>query len=95
MFRNLGGIAFPVNRSNTPLGISSWETFMFEKVLQLLSISCSHRRMSQPFTAAAGGAQRAAGDWEPVAASGPGHYVVCLECGKKFGYDWSEMRIIK
>ena len=36
-----------------------------------------------------------AADWEPVAASGPGHYVVCLECGKKFGYDWSEMRIIK
>ena len=51
--------------------------------------------MSQPFTAAAAGAQRAAGDWEPVAAYGPGHYVVCLECGKKFGYDWSEMRIIK
>jgi hypothetical protein len=51
--------------------------------------------MSQPFTAAASGMPKAAGDWEPVAASGPGHYVVCLECGKKFGYDWSEMRIIK
>ncbi|HEU5401547.1 MAG TPA: hypothetical protein VFU86_09335 [Terriglobales bacterium] len=69
---------------------------MFEKVLQLLSIKCSHRRLSQPFTAASGNTMaRAAGDWEPVAASGPGHYVVCLECGKKFGYDWSEMRVIK
>ena len=69
---------------------------MFEKVLQLLSISCSHRRISQPFTAAASsGMQRAAGDWEPVAASGPGHYVVCLECGKKFAYDWANMRIVK
>ena len=69
---------------------------MFEKVLQLLSITCSHRRLSQPFTAAASPSMaRAAGDWEPVAAAGPGHYVVCLECGKKFGYDWSEMRVIK
>ncbi len=68
---------------------------MFEKVLQLLSIRCSHRRLSQPFTAASPSMARAAGDWEPVAASGPGHYVVCLECGKKFGYDWSEMRVIK
>ena len=23
------------------------------------------------------------------------HYVVCLECGKKFTYDWSEMRIVR
>ena len=69
---------------------------MFEKVLQLLSISCSHRRISQPFAAAvASGLPRAAGDWEPVAASGPGHYVVCLECGKKFAYDWAKMRIVK
>ncbi len=52
--------------------------------------------MSQPFTAAASsGLSRAAGDWEPVAASGPGHYVVCLECGKKFAYDWTNMRIVK
>ncbi len=68
---------------------------MLEKVLQLLSISCSHRRMSQPFTAAVSGIPKAAGDWEPVAAGGPGHYVVCLECGKKFAYDWSQMKIIK
>lgn len=69
---------------------------MFEKVLQLLSISCSHRRISQPFTAAVSqGLSRAAGDWEPVAASGSAHYVVCLECGKKFGYDWNNMRILK
>jgi hypothetical protein len=22
------------------------------------------------------------------------HYVVCLDCGRKFGYDWSQMRTI-
>lgn len=22
-------------------------------------------------------------------------YVVCLECGKEFGYDWSRMRILE
>lgn len=24
-----------------------------------------------------------------------GTYVACLECGKEFGYDWEEMRIVK
>jgi len=26
--------------------------------------------------------------------SGPSHYIVCLDCGKKFAYDWQNMRII-
>lgn len=25
----------------------------------------------------------------------PGHYVVCLDCGKEFGYDWDRMRVLK
>ncbi len=67
---------------------------MLEKVLQLLAISCRHTHLSQPFTAASG-SQRAAGDWEPIGASKAGHYVVCLDCGRKFGYDWSKMRVVK
>ena len=65
---------------------------VLEKVFQLLSISCRHRKLTKPFAAAT---QSAVGsDWEPV-YSGPGHYVVCLECGKKLGYDWQAMRVIK
>jgi len=46
--------------------------------------SCSHRRLTRPIT--------------PVGKPGmPGGetYVVCLECGKQFAYDWNRMRIGK
>jgi hypothetical protein len=29
------------------------------------------------------------------AASVTGTYVVCLDCGKEFAYDWEEMRVVK
>ncbi len=69
---------------------------MLEKVLQLLAVSCRHRHTSQPFTAASSYASAAthSSDWETV-GNGPSHYVVCLDCGKKFAYDWSEMRIVR
>ena len=71
---------------------------MFEKILQILAIKCSHRRLSQPFssvervsTAHVHGSTALA--WESLAPAG--HYVVCLECGKKFPYDWQEMRVVR
>ncbi len=68
---------------------------MVEKILQMLSLSCSHKKVSQPFTAAAAAGVRAgSADWERVSA-GPTHYVVCLECGKKFSYDWQHMRVLR
>ncbi len=67
---------------------------MVEKLLQMLSITCSHKRTSQPFTAATSIRAAANSDWEAV-GTGPSHYVVCLECGKKFAYDWQHMRIVK
>jgi hypothetical protein len=66
---------------------------MFEKILQLLSVVCSHRKLSKPFTAGFDDGGKDA-DWMPV-NDGPSHYVVCLECGKKFSYDWREMRVLK
>ena len=65
---------------------------MVEKLLQMLSITCNHRKTSQPFTAAA--ATQRNDDWD-VVGTGPSHYVVCLECGKKFAYDWQKMRIVR
>ncbi len=71
---------------------------MMEKILQLLSMSCLHRHTSKPFTAATVGAGSASASatsqWESV-GSGPSHYVVCLDCGRKFAYDWNNMRIMR
>ena len=66
---------------------------MLEKVLQILSVICAHRKLSKPFTAGFDDGGKDA-DWMPV-NSGPSHYVVCLECGKKFGYDWRLMRVVR
>ena len=32
--------------------------------------------------------------WEAVSTTAS-HYVVCLECGRKFSYDWDQMRIVR
>jgi hypothetical protein len=66
---------------------------MLEKCLQLLSLTCRHRRITQPFTAARAVAV-SNGPWESV-GDAPSHYVVCLDCGRKFNYDWNQMRIVR
>ena len=48
---------------------------------------CSHKRYSFPITAKQG--QR-----RIQAAAVTGTYVVCLDCGKEFAYDWQEMRVV-
>lgn len=64
---------------------------MLEKILQVLSIRCRHRHTSKPFASASASSNRNS-DWEPVGRSG--HYVVCLDCGQKFGYDWQTMQVL-
>ncbi|HYY70159.1 MAG TPA: hypothetical protein VE734_10530 [Terriglobales bacterium] len=68
---------------------------MVEKILQLLSVRCSHRNLSKPFTAGTDAAAPRDAEWMPVGNSGPSHYVVCLDCGKKFGYDWHTMKVVR
>ena len=68
---------------------------MLEKVLQLLSISCRHSHISQPFHAPMATGARRFADWEPITAGGATNYVVCLDCGKQFAYDWTEMRVVR
>lgn len=34
-------------------------------------------------------------DWTEELPAGCSHYVVCLDCGRRFGYDWSAMKVIK
>jgi hypothetical protein len=48
---------------------------------------CSHKHCSFPFTTKPG--QR-----RSQAAAVTGTYVVCLDCGQEFAYDWQEMRIV-
>ncbi len=47
---------------------------------------CWHKRMSFPLTSKRG--QRKSGT-----AAQTGTYVVCLDCGKEFAYDWQNMRV--
>lgn len=50
---------------------------------------CSHRRTTFPRTlrasASAGGQQH----------TEPETYIVCLECGRHFAYDWTRMRVAR
>ena len=45
---------------------------------------CSHRRTTFPITPA-----RRSG----FANANKGTYVVCLDCGKEFGYNWKDMKV--
>jgi predicted transcriptional regulator len=49
---------------------------------------CSHKRCSFPMST------RNAKRRSP-AASVTGTYVVCLDCGKEFPYDWKAMKVIR
>lgn len=46
---------------------------------------CSHRRTTFPMTPGRKG-------FAAQGATRHGTYVVCLDCGKEFRYDWNEMR---
>jgi hypothetical protein len=48
---------------------------------------CTHRRTTFPLTPARRGAGRLPG------SARSGAYVVCLDCGREFGYNWDEMRV--
>jgi hypothetical protein len=65
---------------------------MVNKLLQFLSIRCSHKKLSQPFAASAG-VRRTSSGWDAPSPAAQ-HYVVCLDCGRKFEYDWSKMRVV-
>ncbi|HVO62726.1 MAG TPA: hypothetical protein VMT53_17455 [Terriglobales bacterium] len=59
---------------------------MFARILETL-FGCWHTHMSFPITAKSGVRRNAA-------AFLTGTYVVCLDCGKEFAYDWHEMKVI-
>jgi hypothetical protein len=50
---------------------------------------CTHKKMSFPITVR--GARRRSTE----AAAATGTYVVCLDCGQEFAYDWSQMKVVR
>lgn len=63
-----------------------WKVGMIGKLVDLL-FGCKHARYSFPVTIRR--AKR-----RPQAAALTGTYVVCLDCGKEFAYDWQQMKVI-
>ncbi|HET6840761.1 MAG TPA: hypothetical protein VFK06_03620 [Candidatus Angelobacter sp.] len=59
---------------------------MMASLLDML-FGCWHKNLTFPLTSKRG--QRRSN-----AASATGTYVVCLECGREFPYDWEEMKVI-
>jgi hypothetical protein len=69
---------------------------MWERVLQLLAVHCRHGNLSKPLSAASSSRQDSSHrEWESISSNKPAPYVVCLDCGKHFGYDWSRMQVMK
>jgi len=58
---------------------------MFSSLVELL-FGCLHRNYSFPITAK--------GKRRTGAAAATGTYVVCLDCGKEFAYDWQQMKVV-
>ena len=59
---------------------------MIANLLDVL-FGCCHKRYSFPITVKAVKRRN-------QASSVTGTYVVCLDCGKEFPYDWREMRVV-
>ncbi len=56
------------------------------KIIDVL-FGCTHKRYTFPITTRPG--QR-----RSQAAALTGTYVVCLDCGKEFPYDWRQMKVV-
>lgn len=59
---------------------------MIATLLDVL-FGCCHKRYSFPITVKSSHRRS-------EAASVTGTYVVCLDCGKEFPYDWRQMRVV-
>lgn len=53
---------------------------------------CWHKNMSFPLSAKSFRAKD--GQRRSQAAAKTGTYVVCLDCGREFAYDWKTMRVV-
>lgn len=61
---------------------------MFGDLFDML-FGCWHKNYSFPITSKRGNTAP-----RSHAASITGTYVVCLDCGKEFAYDWNQMKVV-
>jgi hypothetical protein len=62
---------------------------MFQTILNSL-FGCGHQRTTFPLTPG----RKSAGHPAPgMTRNATATYVVCLDCGKEFSYDWNHMRV--
>jgi len=66
---------------------------MLEMAWSLWPFGCRHKNLSVPFSMDKARQQHV--DVPDDLPPGCSHYVVCLQCGRRFGYDWSSMKVIK
>jgi hypothetical protein len=59
---------------------------MLARIMDAL-FGCHHSHYSFPITVRSGSRRNRA-------ASLTGTYVVCLDCGREFAYDWKQMKVI-
>ncbi len=59
--------------------------------MSLLNVlfGCTHKKLSFPITV------RGALRRNSAAAATTGTYVVCLDCGQEFPYDWRQMKVVR
>jgi|HubBroStandDraft_1064217.scaffolds.fasta_scaffold157822_2 hypothetical protein len=67
---------------------------MWDRILELLPVGCRHRHMSLPFSNSSA-RKKSSDSWETTSNESSRPYVVCLDCGKHFDYDWANMRVVK
>jgi len=56
------------------------------RLLEVL-FGCSHKNFSFPIT-------KRRGQRHSLATAPVGTYVVCLDCGQEFAYDWQQMKVV-
>jgi hypothetical protein len=72
---------------------ASEEVRMLEIAWGLWPFGCRHKNLSVPFSMEK--AYQQGVDVADELPPGCSHYVVCLNCGQRFGYDWSNMKVVK
>lgn len=68
---------------------------MLERVWSMMGLGCRHSRLSVPYPVELARPEGEVHlDWQQELPP-CSHYVVCVACGKRFAYDWNEMKVIK
>jgi hypothetical protein len=79
----------PAYRANRPLEFWLQDLPGGDFMANLIEVlfGCSHKNFSFPIT-------KRRGQRHSLATAPVGTYVVCLDCGQEFAYDWQQMKVV-